>query len=739
MKSSTNIKNFFNNAINSFIGFVINKKAELICFGIFLLTALPFFILQVRFINHTSTSVIFGDKIGLLANSLDGIMSGSVKLKDFFALHDGFFSPGSVLFLILDVKAIGLDNDYVLALLVPIFILAISAIIWIFGLNKYKELNVRNIVYAIMCGALSSLFMFSVYDYVIVNNYTGFVTFISLIGFFVSILLFQKAQSNEERRNQYIIASTIVGFINSFIFGSVYALAFLIAMLLISIFYFVRAGKQESKINYYYLGSIIAYAVLFLVISIINIVWTSNQNRGNFNLIQGLQMYMYSLSSIFVSPDSIELSNAVLLNRHFIGIFTLFISIISVAIYFKKKYYEQNIFVFFLFLLSQLVLILVVLSKVSTYGPYSSIICAYYPAYVLLIVFIVNVMLTFALGERKTFANTSGVAFISVVAALSLIVGFPQLDFYKKKYDDRGRQDEMVYGSLLYKGMNDQELMDLYNTDANNVRRCFELLEKYSLYTYSDNFTFPEGVLADNLPATSMSAGLYDYGSADRFTSKTAVFYINFQEEYLFELKLYNPDNFKDNSYSVYVNNEALCENVAIASGEVKREIVQFVPGVNRVEISVDHTTCPATEGLSSDPRNLGLLIGLNLYIDESFTDNLQYAGITSGLYDYGSEERFTDKKAIFYLKLNEARKYDLTLYNPDSFKDNKYTILVNKEVISENVNIAKGELKIESLSLKAGINKIEIRLDNTTCPKDEGISDDPRNLGLLIGLKQTN
>ena len=73
------------------------------------------------------------------------------------------------------------------------------------------------------------------------------------------------------------------------------------------------------------------------------------------------------------------------------------------------------------------------------------------------------------------------------------------------------------------------------------------------------------------------------------------------------------------------------------------------------------------------------------------------------------------------------------------NFKNNKYTLLVNDEILSESIDIAKGKLKEETLHFKKGINKVEIRLNNTTCPKDEGMSEDTRNLGLLIKLNKTN
>lgn len=587
--------------------FFIKNKANLVYLSIFIIIALPFFINQIVYITKYTMSVIYMDKIRLLSQSLDKIMTNSLTIGDCFTVHDGHFSVGTYLLLAFEVKVLNLNNDYIFSLSIPFVLLATYIIVWCFRLTKSQKLTIKDLIFAIVYCFVSSVVIFSLFCWETIWFSYGSIIFFSNLGFILATGLLYKSLTSKHTLG-YLIASVIIGVSTAFLFGSGYSYSFMIAELAILVFCVLFNWKQNRKNSYYYIGAGAIYLVLFIVFVVILMVNGNSHGGNSFDLLAMFRMYIYSLGSLIISSEM----TAVPLATHYVaGSAILIASLLALFFYFKKKYFKQNIFSLFLFIFSEATLASIVISRIG-FGELSGDASRYYTTYMYLSLFIIEVFLAIIYDATADFKKVLNI--LSIVVASSFVISFipSQFKFNKQEhyiaYYRSDTSKSMIKYSLIYDEVDDETLSNLYQETPQNVKECFDMLKKYSLYTYDVNCQYTS-FLTDDFVTTGLALGTYDPEGASRFTSKNSTFILKNKESLNINLQLYNPGNFKDNTYSIYLNNECLVNEKAIPSGTANIETIHFERGINKLKIVLDHDTCPAEEGMSGDIRHLGLLI----------------------------------------------------------------------------------------------------------------------------------
>lgn len=576
----------------------------------FIVTTLPFFIIQFIYITKYMTSVIYMDKVRLLAQSIDGIMNNSLSAKQYFDIHSGHFSPGTYMLLELEVKYIDLNNDYLFSCSIPFLLFFTLLIIWICRLNKNDKIGIKDLVFNFIYCLLSSIIVFSLYSWEIMWFSYGSIIFLSNLGFILSAALLHKSFKSETHFLPYLIASFIIGFATAFLFGSGYSYAFLIAELGILAYYAIHYFISKDKRAYFYVGCATLYfgLLLFLVIGLLT-GSGSGSGIGSTNLFELIKMYIYSLGSLIISS---EMTNIPTYLHYLAGSFVLILSLLAIFIYFYKRYFFKNTFILFLFLFSEMTFASITISRLS-FGTKSGGASRYYATYMFLTLFITDIFLMFAYDNVSRLKKLTSAIALMLTGVYTAIIAFPQIYFVPQEYKLGGYRNlisqQMIYDSLFFEERDDEYLNTLYQANPNDVRECFSLLREYSLYTYSLNSPYTSSI-TDSMITTGFIYGLYDVeNGASRFTAKEAVFFLKFNEDSDYTIGMYNPEAFGYNAYTTYLDGDIVSNNVTIAPGEMRYETFHCRKGINKIKIILKHDTCPADIGTSGDIRRLGVIL----------------------------------------------------------------------------------------------------------------------------------
>ena len=592
---------------NIIINFLKNHRNKLIYFLLFIVTTLPFFIYQLVFVFKNTQGVLYGDKINLLADTLDAILFGPLSFKDFFAVHNGQYHPITMMILNYEIDIVGINNASTVSLLFPFLLYVISVIIWLFKLFKTDDIKIKDIAFILLYDLISSLFIYSSYNWQIIWDWQRSIIALSIVCLLMSIGLFQMSVFNYKLNWLFLILSTVIGVLTIFLFGNdtcVYA--FLIAIISISTYYFIVKMRKKESNKWLYLGNASIYLIVF-VIYIVLIGGKAPASTTTINFGNILQSFIYSHSSIIISMDY---DPATIFMRYLAGLTVIIISSFAVFVYFKKKYFYKNIFVFFLFLIGELTIIYVSIFD-NKY-----LISLHYLTYALIALFTIDVLMTLTY-EKFEFVMKHSLGIVSTLVASVYAVGmlFPQVYFSLLENEKLSsyreeRINQIVYESLMYDERDDAYLESFYNADADKVRSCFDLLKENYLYIYDISQPYFE-TITDDFKTTNYGYGLYDLGSTNRFTDQEALFFLKCEEECIYDMSMFNPSGFKDNTYTIIVNNEPISDTKTINSGELCKEVIECKRGINKIKIILNHYTCPSEEGTSGDVRHLGVVVNM--------------------------------------------------------------------------------------------------------------------------------
>lgn len=557
-----------------------------------------FFSLSI-YINKFCQNTIYMDKIRLLADNLDKIMSNSMTIQDFFSVHSGHFSIGTYLILIFEVKILDLNNGIVLIKIIPFFLLFIYLLISFWHL-KIENSSICKIVYNMIFSILLCFSLFSLLQVEIIRFSYGSIIFLSNFLFILSIVF---ACISYKNGNYYlIIFSTIIGLLACILFGSGYDYAFIVSVELINAFIIFKYFKSNKKVFVFSFVSFILYLILFIFLGYL--LLTSESSTGHsINIFEMIKFYFYSIASIFI--DTGESSSKVTLT---LGIIIFILCIIAVLLFFVKKLYKQSLLPLILIVFSQMVLVCVLFSR-NTYGTTYGMASRYYASYIYLLIGIFDIFIYFLFTEKKKYILCIYEFFTFLLFLLCISYN---ILFISKEMDVAPYRVEignhMMTDMYFYETIPDNELSSLYQASPEKIKECIELLKKYNLYVFDPDNSYTMH-MTDSIITTNTSYGTYGTSDGNKFIKKYSAYFVKSYEDKTININFFNPGNFKTNKITIIVDGVLIYDEVIIESDSRISLPVTIKSGVTKITISLEFDTNLKEQGLGEDTRDLGLLI----------------------------------------------------------------------------------------------------------------------------------
>lgn len=548
------------------------------------------------YITFYCQNSIYMDKIRLLADNLDKIMNEEMELSDYFMIHSGHMSAGTYLILMFEIKVLDLNNGLLFIKYISFF-LTIIYILICFSYINFTDSKKHFLFLDILFFSIVFFFVFSFMQWEIIWFSYGSIIFLSNMLFLISFYLIQSATNNKFVYLK-VILSTFIGILTCILFGSGYNYAFIAAIEIMNLFLIIK-NKNEKKYFILYILSFVLY--LFILTFFAYFLFTSGNDKNNdsiFNLISFLKFYLLSFSSLYLTKESIF--------SLVLGICLVIINLIALIIYFYKKMYNNYIFPIGLFVFGNCVLLLVLLSRYS-YGESYGMASRYYASYVYAIIGIF-IILFYSFLESKKISRS----IVLVFSAFTFLFNF---GFYVKNTRSelitapyrKELGEKMIESSYFIDMMSDSELESLYQNDANKVREAFSLLKKYKLYVFSDEFKFEN---KESIMGESLTYGTYINDQNSCFIDKNSCFLFKNCEKEEVRFDLYNPENFKKNSFKIYVD-DVLYDERNIETGESINLSIK-IDNDSTIRIVLENITNPKLDGIGEDTRDLGLLLIAN-------------------------------------------------------------------------------------------------------------------------------
>jgi len=195
-----------------------------------------------------------------------------------------------------------------------------------------------------------------------------------------------------------------------------------------------------------------------------------------------------------------------------------------------------------------------------------------------------------------------------------------------------------------------------------------------------------------------------------------------------FQISGYYPNNWPKNNITIKINDNER-KKIELKPGSSFETDLDFLNNLDMVYINIktDKSFIPKEEGWNDDIRELAVLINKWSLI---YKDKNNFIGF----YDNPMKESWVEGNAKIIIENKNARKFNMTGYQPKQFPNNTITIRINNNE-STSLEMIPGKSYNITLDFENNLDMIyiDINTEKTFIPILEGWNDDIRELGAFI------